>query len=172
MLDHPRIHAGSTDTRLLQQSPTGWQFLSGAVIDFYSAEAEKLVTRPDLVRKWPALPIMFGRDVDRLPELYQPLYDLLVRHANAQSSNPRDKVFSLLGLVPPDERVWLLRNFPDYKLSVELVSVTHVRSLVESFYEILHVLIFAVHRSITHQAAVMQDATPQHQDTSVQGVFR
>ena len=81
-----------------------------------------LAAKPDLIRKWSALPMNVGRHIDRMPELYQPLYDLLIRHANAQSKDPRDRVFAMLGLVPHDERTFLLRSFPRYELSMEQVN--------------------------------------------------
>jgi hypothetical protein len=93
-----------------------------AGIDLRSIKEDDLVAQSDLIRKWPALPINFGRHVDRMPELYQPLYDLLIRHGNAQSKDPRDKVFALLGLVPREEQFYLLKSFPNYSLSMEQVN--------------------------------------------------
>ncbi|MCJ1411568.1 hypothetical protein MMC19_005658 [Ptychographa xylographoides] len=93
-----------------------------AGIDLLSIQDDDLAAQPDLIRKWPALPINVGRHVDRMPELYQPLYDLLIRHVNAQSKNPRDKVFALLGLVPREEQFFLLKSFPNYNLSMEQVN--------------------------------------------------
>ena len=102
-----------------------------AGIDLLGIKDDDLAAQSDLIRKWPALPINFGRDVDRMPELYQPLYDLLVRHGNAQSEDPRDKVFALLGLVPREERISLLKSFPNYSLSMEqvnAVTLSHAQS--------------------------------------------
>ena len=90
-----------------------------AGIDLLSVQDDDLAAQPDLIRKWPALPMNVGRHVDRMPELYQPLYDLLIRHVNAQSKDPRDKVFALLGVVPREEGVFLLKSFPNYNLSME-----------------------------------------------------
>jgi len=93
-----------------------------AGIDLLSINDQDLAAQSDLIRKWPALPITFGRHVDRMPQLYQPLYDLLLRHGNAQSKDPRDKVFALLGLVPREEQCFLLKSFPNYGLSMEQVN--------------------------------------------------
>ena len=93
-----------------------------AGIDLLNIQDHDLAAQPDLIRKWPALPMNVGRHVDRMPELYQPLYDLLIRHVNAQSKDPRDKVFALLGLVPREEKSFLLRSFPNYNLSMEQVN--------------------------------------------------
>ena len=93
-----------------------------AGLDLFSIQDDDLAVQPDLIRKWPALSINLGRHIDRMPELYQPLYDLLIWHANAQSKDPRDKVFALLGLVPREERFFLLKSFPNYALSMEQVN--------------------------------------------------
>lgn len=94
-----------------------------------TAEIADLVQKPDLMRKWPALPLVVERHVDRYPSLPQPLYDLLASHAYAQSTDPRDKVFALLGLLPSEERVLLERSFPDYSLSEEQVKVVTLAHL-------------------------------------------
>ena len=99
------------------------QLLSHAAgVDLLSIQDDDLAAQPGLIRKWSALPMNVGRHIDRMPELYQPLYDLLTRHANAQSKDPRDKVFAMLGLIPREERGFLLRSFPNYTLSIEQVN--------------------------------------------------
>jgi hypothetical protein len=100
-----------------------------ADMELLNVEVADLVTQPDLMRKWPALPLVIGRHVDRYPDLRQPLYDLLAGHAYAQSMDPRDKVFALLGLLPSEERAYLQRSFPDYTLSVEQVNVVTLAHL-------------------------------------------
>lgn len=98
------------------------QLSRAAGIDLLSIQDDDLAAEPDLIRKWPALAINVGRHVDRMPDSYQPLYDLLIRHANAQSKDPRDKVFALLGLVLREEQFFLLKSFPNYNLSMEQVN--------------------------------------------------
>jgi hypothetical protein len=93
-----------------------------AGVELLEVQDDELAAQPDLVRKWAALPMNVGRHVDRMPYLYQPLYDLLIRHVNAQSTDPRDKIFALLGLVPLEERSFLLRSFPNYNLTMEQVN--------------------------------------------------
>jgi hypothetical protein len=93
-----------------------------AGVELLRVQDDELAAQPDLVRKWAALPMNVGRHVDRMPYLYQPLYDLLIRHVNAQSTDPRDKIFALLGLVPLEERSILLRSFPNYHLTMEQVN--------------------------------------------------
>jgi len=100
-----------------------------ADMDLLSVEMADLVQKPDLMRRWPALPLVIERHCDRYPDLYQPLYDLLAGHAYAQSTDPRDKVFALLGLLPLEERALLGRNFPDYTLSEEQVNVVTLAHL-------------------------------------------
>ena len=95
-----------------------------AGIDLRSVQDDDLAAKRDVIRKWPALSMNVGRHIDRMPELYQPLYDLLIRHANAQSKDPRDRVFAMLGLVPREEKVFLMKSFPDYSLSMEQVNAT------------------------------------------------
>lgn len=72
-----------------------------------------------------------ARHVDRYPELYQPLYDLLVTYETAESTDPRDKVFALLGLVELEERDFLLRNFPNYSLSMDQVRIITLSHLTQ-----------------------------------------
>lgn len=105
-----------------------------ADVDLLSVEISDLVNKPHLMRKWPALPLVIGRHCDRYPELFQSLYDLLTSHAYAQSTDPKDKVFALLGLLPPKERSFLERTFPDYGLSdeqVKVVTLAHLKAFAE-----------------------------------------
>lgn len=75
--------------------------LKAANMSLLHAEVADLVSQPDVMRKWLALPFVIGRHIDGYPDLRQPLYDLLAAHAYAESKDPRDKVFALLGLVYP-----------------------------------------------------------------------
>ncbi|KIX00455.1 uncharacterized protein Z518_10595 [Rhinocladiella mackenziei CBS 650.93] len=122
------IHVYCSNSRV--EGPFFQELLARAAgIDLLSIKDDGLAAQSDLIRKWPALPINFGRHVDRMPELYQPLYDLLIRHGNAQSKDPRDKVFALLGLVPREEQFFLLKSFPDYSLSMEQVNAVTLSHL-------------------------------------------
>jgi hypothetical protein len=81
-------------------------------------------------RPWRAFPLITGRHPDRHPEMHLPLSQLLVNHSTSECKDPRDRVFALLGLVKPDERVLLERFFPDYDMSeddVVLIALAHVR---------------------------------------------
>ncbi|RII05524.1 hypothetical protein CUC08_Gglean010174 [Alternaria sp. MG1] len=81
-------------------------------------------------RPWRAFPLITGRHPDRHPETHLPLSQLLINHSTSECKDPRDRVFALLGLVMPDERVLLERFFPDYDMSqddVVLIALAHVR---------------------------------------------
>lgn len=64
-----------------------------------------------------------GPKPDRFPQSKLPLYDLLIHFKDSQCGDPRDKVFSLLSLIPENEQRALTRVFPDYSLAVEEVIV-------------------------------------------------
>ena len=100
-----------------------------ADMDLIAADIADLVQKPDLMRRWLALPLVIERHYDRYPDLHQLLYDLLAGHAYAESTDPRDKVFALLGLLPSEERLLLERRFPDYTLSTEQVNVVTLAHL-------------------------------------------
>lgn len=100
-----------------------------ADMELLTVEIADLVQKLDLMRRWPALPLVIERHVDRYPDLHQPLYDLLAGHAYAQNTDPRDKVFALRGLLPSEERALLERSFPDYSLSEEQVKVVTLAHL-------------------------------------------
>lgn len=110
-------------------------------------ETTDLVTRSDLMKKWPALALMFQRNVDRYPSLSQSLYSLLLTYTYTESTDPRDRVFALLGLLNPMERGALQRCFPDYGLredTVKAVTLAHLRVFAfgmpfEPVYEALRI---------------------------------
>ncbi|KAK0634086.1 hypothetical protein B0T14DRAFT_508358 [Immersiella caudata] len=60
----------------------------------------------------------------------QPLSVLMERHQHSMCDHPRDKVFSLLSLMPPLERGLIQRFLPDYKLPVEMVIILTLLHLV------------------------------------------
>ena len=79
---------------------------------------------------WAAWPLVAGRHPGKHPELQQSLYQLLITHAGSKCKDPRDRVFALLGLVTPNERVLLERFLPDYAMSednVVLIALCHVQ---------------------------------------------
>ncbi|KAF3023606.1 hypothetical protein E8E14_012259 [Neopestalotiopsis sp. 37M] len=78
-----------------------------------------------------ALPLTYGRHIDKHPEFLQPLYHLLIEHRRSQCSDPRDKVFGLLGLVTVDERRLLELYFPNYELSEEDVLIITLAHLTQ-----------------------------------------
>ena len=82
---------------------------------------------------WAAWPLVAGRHPYKHPELAQPLYKLLISHGKSRCKDPRDRVFALLGLVTPDERLLLLRFFPDYDMDLDdvvLVALCHIQTHV------------------------------------------
>ncbi|KAH6880736.1 heterokaryon incompatibility protein-domain-containing protein [Thelonectria olida] len=78
-----------------------------------------------------AVPLTLGRHVDKHPEFLQPLANLLVTHHRSQCKDPRDRVFSLLGLVETDERALLNRFFPDYTLEENVVWIITLAHLMQ-----------------------------------------
>lgn len=82
---------------------------------------------------WRAFPLITGRHPDRHPKMHLPLSQLLINHSTSECKDPRDRVFALLRLVMPDERVLLERFFPDYNMSeddVVLIALAHVRRCI------------------------------------------
>ncbi|PQE32329.1 heterokaryon incompatibility -domain-containing protein [Rutstroemia sp. NJR-2017a WRK4] len=79
-----------------------------------------------------AEPLTMSRTMDKFPELLRPLYTLLIEHCNSECKDPRDRVFSLLGLVTSEERALLGRIFPDYTLSPDQVLVITLAHLTQS----------------------------------------
>jgi hypothetical protein len=119
-------------------------YCSGNVIDWSlfqdilgrKAGVEMLSDRSyDAIRSAPtymqsALSLLVGRHPDRHPDMLLPLHELLIRHRASQCKDPRDRVFSLLGLVSAEERGFLQRVFPDYALShdiVVVIAIGHVK---------------------------------------------
>lgn len=74
-------------------------------------------------RNYRALPLVMGRHVDKHPEYRQSLADLLVSHHRSKCKDPRDRIFSLMGLVTEIELVLLERFFPDYSMETDHVSI-------------------------------------------------
>lgn len=82
-----------------------------------------------------ALPLVMGRHLDKHPEFLQPLCDLLVDHHRSECKDPRDRVFALLGLIPPDERRFLNMYFPDYSMKDEHVLIITLAHLTQFIAE-------------------------------------
>lgn len=77
-----------------------------------------------------ALPLVMGRHPDKHPEFLQPLHDLLIAHRRGNCKDPRDRVFSLLGLIPREERDFLGRFFPNYTITEEqmvTIALAHIQ---------------------------------------------
>jgi len=70
-----------------------------------------------------ALPLVVARHSNRYPINLQPLHDLIVHHRHSECTDSRDRVFALLGLIPPMERDLLSRYLPDYTLSADHVII-------------------------------------------------
>ena len=81
-----------------------------------------------------AMPLTLGRHPDKHPEFLQPLAALLVTHGRSECSDPRDRVFALLGLVESDERRLLSRFFPDYTMHMDVVRIVTLAHLMQYGY--------------------------------------
>ena len=84
-------------------------------VDFYDREMSTAGEYTKRFEEWNALTVLLGRHNRLLTN--NSLYALLVRHANAQCEDVRDKLFGLLGLLSDNDREWLPKWFPDYSLS-------------------------------------------------------
>jgi hypothetical protein len=77
-----------------------------------------------------ALPLLTARHPDQDTPYLQPLLHLLVHYRRSSCSNPSDRVFALLGLLPRDERTALEEFFPDYSLSHKEVVIMTLEHLM------------------------------------------
>ena len=102
-----------------------------AGVDLFSSESYDAIKPNGSGQSFAALPLVANRHPDRFPDLYQPLYDLLVNHRGSQCKDPRDRIFALLGLVRVDDRKLLQRFFPDYRLSVDSVVIITLGHLIQ-----------------------------------------
>lgn len=107
-----RIHCSDT--------AMDWSDFKDIVVDKFGIYRNRLSSAP---RPSAALPLVQGRDFDKHPESYQPFTTLLRAHHRSQCKDPRDRVFALLGLISPGDRALLVRVFPDYTLSEDVVRV-------------------------------------------------
>lgn len=96
---------------------------------FYDANGD--VPKGDRTRALAALPLVMGRHIDKHPEILQPLCDLLIDHHKSKCKDPRDRVFALLGLIPPDEREILSIYFPDYSITEDHVLIITLAHLTQ-----------------------------------------
>ncbi|KZZ91711.1 Heterokaryon incompatibility [Moelleriella libera RCEF 2490] len=103
-----------------------WEFrdmlCSGTAIDPDDEDVMKWRRSPESER-YTALSLLMNRQHGKHPDFSRPLYDLLIEHCDAKCKEPRDRVFALLGLVRPDERLMLQRLLPDYTMSEDQVLV-------------------------------------------------
>ena len=98
-------------------------------LDLLGQEVHKDPRVSEATRAYKAVPLVLGRHPDLYPELAEPLHDLLIRHKDCSCHDPRDRVFSLLSLVPELERGLLGRFFPDYNLTgdeVVVIALAHI----------------------------------------------
>jgi hypothetical protein len=96
---------------------------------FYDANSD--VPKGDRTRALAALPLVMGRHIDKHPEILQPLCDLLIDNHKSKCKDPRDRVFALLGLIPPDEREILSIYFPDYSITEDHVLIITLAHLTQ-----------------------------------------
>ncbi|CZR66331.1 uncharacterized protein PAC_16232 [Phialocephala subalpina] len=96
---------------------------------FYDPNGD--VPQGDRTSPLAALPLAMGRHVNKHPEILQPLCDLLIDHHRSKCKDPRDRVFGLLGLIPPDERELLSRFFPDYSITEDHVLIITLAHLTQ-----------------------------------------
>jgi hypothetical protein len=79
-----------------------------------------------------ALPLLLARQPVHDPLQTRPLHELLVHYRHSQCTDPRDRVFALLGLLELSERKLLERFFPNYSLSedrVIIITLAHLRDM-------------------------------------------
>ena len=57
---------------------------------------------------------------------------VLIDHHRSKCKDPRDRVFALLGLIPPGEREILSRFFPDYSITEDYVLIITLAHLTQS----------------------------------------
>ncbi|KAK7397885.1 hypothetical protein QQX98_012753 [Neonectria punicea] len=75
------------------------------------------------------LPLVMGRTPDKHPEMLLPLHDLLISHHKSKYKDPRDRIFALMGLITAEERDFMGRFFPDYRISedgVVILTLAHL----------------------------------------------
>ena len=106
------------------------------VQQFYDADHELTYSvssggRRRRSEEFAALSLVMGRHSHKHLDFLQPLCDVLVDHRDARCTDPRDKVFGLLGLILPEEREVLGRYFPDYALSAEHVRIITLAHLTQ-----------------------------------------
>ncbi|KAI0871871.1 hypothetical protein GGS24DRAFT_469779 [Hypoxylon argillaceum] len=102
-----------------------------AGLDLYTVPENSHFTETLDARKHGALPLLLARlpGDDFLPQ--RPLDELIIHHRHSRCKDPRDRVFALLGLLPPGERASLERFFPNYSLSYDAVVVITLAHLQE-----------------------------------------
>lgn len=88
-------------------------------------------TRPLPDADLAALPLALSRQATASPVPLLSLAELLVTHCRSQCKDPRDRIFSLLGLVHEEERRRLNKFFPDYQMDENIVRVITLAHLME-----------------------------------------
>ena len=99
-------------------------------LDLYSEPVYPKSDIGSVTNQYRAVPLVLGRQDNQYPERLQPLHELIVRHRHSQCKDLRDRVFALLGLIPLDEKAFLVRFFPNYSLSerrVVIITLAHLR---------------------------------------------
>ncbi len=115
-------------------------YISIGSISFFGMLQEALLTNPlaspeqDPLRQAECeVACTLLKEREMTPHHYKrPLYELLIRHAAAQCSNPEDKVFAFLGISLIDKDEFFAEYLPDYELDYEQVLVitfAHLRSM-------------------------------------------
>ena len=83
-------------------------------------------------REYRALPLIMARHPDKHPGILQTFSDLIIDHQGTMCKDPRDRIFSLLGLLKNDERAALARFFPDYTMPmvhVLVIALAHLNQM-------------------------------------------
>ncbi|RWA10602.1 hypothetical protein EKO27_g4502 [Xylaria grammica] len=83
-------------------------------------------------RKHGALALLLARPAVEDFPWQRPLDELIIHHRHSRCKDPRDRVFSLLGLLPLEERKLLERFFPNYSLSedrVVVITLAHLQKM-------------------------------------------
>jgi hypothetical protein len=81
-----------------------------------------------------ALALISGRNCIQANAQSPSLCELLILFRGNECSDPRDRVFSMLGLVSAPQKAYLNRHFPDYSLSEEQVVVITLTYLLYRYH--------------------------------------
>ncbi|KAI8947604.1 hypothetical protein F4801DRAFT_582240 [Xylaria longipes] len=103
-----------------------------ANVDLFTFPEDSRTTATIDSRKHGALPLLLARPPGEDVLQQRPLNELIIHHRHSRCKDPRDRVFSLLGLLPSVERKCLEEFFPNYSLSddrVIVITLAHLQQM-------------------------------------------